>query len=58
MLCTPAVAVIADKVEAIAEKTSGGDESKNEVEKAPPRTVGARLRLLVAMAAAPKPPAE
>ena len=59
MLCTPAaVAVVADKVEAMAEKKADGDDSLDEVEKAPTRPVVDWPRLLVAMAAATKPPAE
>ena len=42
----------------MAEKKAGGDDSLDEVEKAPTRPVVARPRLLVAMAAAPKLPAE
>ena len=61
MLCTSAavaVAVVADKVGAMTEEKANGDDSQDERETTSRRPVVARSRLLVAMAAAPKPPAE
>ena len=61
MLCTPAVAavaVVAGKVEAVAEKKVDDGDSIDDAVEAPTRTVMDRPRLLVTMAAAPKPPAE
>ena len=54
-LCTPgaAVAVAAGKLE--AEEWADVGDITNEAEEGPARTVGARSRLVVAMAAAPKP---
>ena len=53
-LCTPAaaMAVAAETVEAVAEKMV---DSTDEAVEAPTRAVLSRPRLLVAMAAAPKP---
>ena len=59
MLCTAAtVTVVAGKVEAVAEKMADEGDSTDEAVEAPTRTGVARPRLLVAMTAAPKPPAE
>ena len=67
MLCSPpppavvaaekaAAAVATGKVEAAAKEKVDVGDSKDEAAKAPTRSVVARPRLLVAMAAAPKPP--
>ena len=58
MPCTPAMAQVAatGKVEATETEKSDVEESTDEAVKAPTTSVVARPRLLVAMAAAPKPP--
>ena len=57
-VCTPAeaaVAVVAGKAEAVAEKAANVGGSTDEAIEAPTRMVVARPRLLTAMAATPKP---